>query len=423
MKNSRISSQQSKVTVHNDINHMSFPQVKRFGNLAASLRIESLRHSFTEGFSMRVFGESLCGRTSPEQISARSRADRHDKLHRSHVVGYGVKVPYIVLFLLFILCCSSVTSVCAAVIKSRAAVVIDAETGKILYAKNPDARLLPASTTKLVNALVVLERAHLDDVTTVSARAAGQPPTKAGLKKGDKVTIRALLYAALMKSANDAAVALAEAVAGSEEAFVKLMNSKAMAIGASDTRFVNANGLPASGQHITARDLAIIMREAIKYPLLREIMGTRVTEVSTKSGKTMFIKNTNRLLWSDDEVLGGKTGYTRQARHCFVCAGERENDTIIVAILGAPNRGLLWKESEYLMDVGEKVMSNASEPVVYLTKLRESPGRTLVGRKRHGRKAAIRRRSRKNRAVLVKQKTREEKIRAIARQEDDGNRG
>jgi D-alanyl-D-alanine carboxypeptidase (penicillin-binding protein 5/6) len=393
MKNSRISSQQSKVSIH--INGMSFPQVKR----ACPSGRQVGNPSLPERFPVRV---------------------GNDKLYQDYV---GKKASYVFFPLFLILCFSFVTSVSATEIKSRAAVVIDAQTGRILYAKNPDARLLPASTTKLVNALVVLERANLDDVTTVSARAAGQPPTKAGLKKGDKVTIRALLYAALMKSANDAAVALAEAVAGSEEAFVKLMNDKAMAIGAEDTRFVNANGLPASGQHITARDLAIIMREAIKYPLLREIMGTRVTEVSTKSGKTMFIKNTNRLLWSDDEVLGGKTGYTRQARHCFVCAGERDNDTIIVALLGAPNRSLLWKEAEYLMDAGEKIMSQASEPVVYLTKLHESPVRTVSARKRHGRRGALRKRSRKNRAALVKNRSRAEKIRAIARQEDDGNRG
>ncbi|MEJ2696754.1 MAG: D-alanyl-D-alanine carboxypeptidase [Candidatus Sulfobium sp.] len=334
-----------------------------------------------------------------------------------------VKLFYIFILLLFILYFSAATPVLARQIRARAAVVMDAKTGRVLYAKNPDARLMPASTTKLVNALVVLERAKLDDVTTVSGRAAAQPPTKAYLKKGDKVTIRALLYAALMKSANDAAVALAEAVAGSERAFVRLMNRKAIAIGADETRFINANGLPGRGQRITARDLAIIMRQAIRYPLLREIMGTRVKEVSTRDGKTMFIKNTNRLLWSDDDVLGGKTGYTRKARHCFVCAGERDNDTIIVAILGAPHRNLLWKEAEYLMDVGEKIMSSDSRPVVVVTKHHRSSGKTLSAKKGRGRRVVVRKRSKKDRSVLVRNRISEEKIRAVARQEDDGNRG
>ena len=327
------------------------------------------------------------------------------------------------LLLIFTLCLPFANAASARQIKARAAVVINAATGRVLFAKNPDVKLMPASTTKLVNALVVLDRAKLDDVTTVSARAAAQPPSKAGLKPGDRLTIRTLLYAALMKSANDAAVALAEAVAGSEEAFVRMMNEKAAEIGADDTRFINANGLPGRGQHITARDLAIIMKHAIKYPLLREIMGTRVKEVSTKDGKTMFIKNTNRLLWSDDEVLGGKTGYTRKAKHCFVCAGERDNDTIIVALLGEPQRALLWKEAEYLMGVGEKVINDDSEPVVYVTKSHNSSARRVVHRKRHVRRTVVRKRSRKNRAALVKNREREEKIRAIARQEEDGSRG
>jgi D-alanyl-D-alanine carboxypeptidase (penicillin-binding protein 5/6) len=238
----------------------------------------------------------------------------------------------------------------------------------VLYAKNPDLKLLPASTTKLMTALVVVEKAKLSDVVTISRKAASAQPTKAGFKEGDKVTIETLLYAALMKSANDAAVALAEAVAGSEEQFVTLMNRKALAIGADDTKYINANGLPGNGQYITAYDLSKIMRQAIKYPVLKEILGTRIAEVSTETGKSIFIKNTNRLLWSDEELLGGKTGYTRQARHCFVCAGERENETIIVALLGAPSRDLLWKESEELMAFGTKVINRSEEPVIYLTK-------------------------------------------------------
>ncbi len=270
--------------------------------------------------------------------------------------------------LLFIIHFLLPSAVFAEEVKSRAAVVMDAVTGRVLYAKNPDLSLLPASTTKLMTALVVVERAKLSDVTTISRKAANTPPTKVGFREGDKVTLETLLYAALVKSANDAAVALAEAVAGSEEEFVTLMNRKALAIGAEDTRFINANGLPGEGQHITAYDLAKIMRQAIKYPILKEILGTRTTEVSTEAGKSKLIRNTNKLLWSDEELLGGKTGYTRQARHCFVCAGERGNETIIVALLGAPSRDLLWKESEELMAFGINVINRSEEPVIYLTK-------------------------------------------------------
>ena len=291
------------------------------------------------------------------------------KSESSKVKGSGFSIlVYVLFFSLFTFHFSLFTVVYAEDIQSRAAVVMDAATGRVLYAKNPELRLMPASTTKLMNALVVIEKARLTDVVTVSRNAANAAPTRAGLRAGDRVTIETLLYAALMKSANDAAVALAEAVAGSEDEFVALMNMKALAIGANDTHFINANGLPGRGQYTTAYDLSKIMRHAIRYPVLKEILGTRITEIATETGKTMYIKNTNKLLWSDEELLGGKTGYTNQARHCFVCAGERGNETLIVALLGSPRRDLLWKESEALMEVGSKVMNNNEDPVVYLTR-------------------------------------------------------
>lgn len=251
-------------------------------------------------------------------------------------------------------------------IKSRAAVVMDAETGRVLYAKNPDLRLMPASTAKLMTALVVMEKTNLNDVITVSKKASSSPATKIGLRQGDNITVEALLDTALIKSANDAAVALAEATAGSEEEFVRLMNQKALALGLNNTRFINPNGLPGTGQYITAHDLAEIMRQAIRYPLLKEILGTRVAEVFTGEGKTIFIKNTNKLLWS--ELMEGKTGYTKEAGHCFAGAAERETGTIIVALLGTPSRPLLWKETEDLMALGTRVLNNLEEPVVYITK-------------------------------------------------------
>jgi len=281
----------------------------------------------------------------------------------------------------------------AAAIQSRAAVVMDAATGRLLYAKNPERCLMPASTTKLMTALVVLDNAGLGDVATVSRRASRTAPLTAGFHEGDKVTIETLLYAALVRSANDAAVVLAEAVAGSEEAFVKLMNMKAIAIGADNTKFINANGLPGKGQYITALDLAKIMRQAIQHPVLREILGTRMAEVSTESGKTIFLKNTNRLLWSDKDIVGGKTGYTRGALHCFVCAGERENGTLIVAVLGTPSRSLLWKESEDLMEIGSKVMNHQEEPTVYLTKAAYSPAK--MTRVSHAKKMKMKKSKRK----------------------------
>ncbi|MGD1075486.1 MAG: D-alanyl-D-alanine carboxypeptidase family protein [Thermodesulfovibrionales bacterium] len=303
---------------------------------------------------------------SPIKSAVRKYNELRAASNKSHVENIGISIVFS--FLLITSCLCLVTVVAAENITSRAAVVMDAVTGRVLYAKNSEHFLMPASTTKLMTALVVLEHSQLSDVVTVSRRAAGASPSKVGLKEGDKVTIATLLYAALMRSANDAAVALAEAVSGTEEEFVKLMNEKAIAIGAYHTKFINANGLPGKGQYITAYDLSMIMKQAIQYPVLKEILTTRVREISTQSGKTIFIKNTDMLLWSDKDIVGGKTGYTRQARHCFVCAVERDNETLIVALLGAPRRDLLWTESENLMEFGSKVMNHEEVPVVYLTK-------------------------------------------------------
>ncbi|MBI5632634.1 MAG: D-alanyl-D-alanine carboxypeptidase [Nitrospirae bacterium] len=261
----------------------------------------------------------------------------------------------------------SVSTVFGEEIKARAAVVMQAETGRVLFAKNPELRLFPASTTKLMTALVVLDRLHPDDLVTVSARAAAAPPTKIGLRHGDTITIGSLLYAALIRSANDAAVALAEAVTGSEEAFVELMNRKAVSLGLYNTRFINPNGLPGPGQYTTALELAQIMREALKYPLLQEILGTRFADVSTASGRAKTIRNTNQLLWSDQEFMLGKTGYTRDARHCFVGAGDCGSGTLVVALLGEPVRDHLWSEAGSLMTLGARVINKLEEPVVYIT--------------------------------------------------------
>jgi D-alanyl-D-alanine carboxypeptidase (penicillin-binding protein 5/6) len=278
------------------------------------------------------------------------------------------RISFFFLAVLFFILYFLLFTASAGEISSRAAVVIDASTGKLLYAKNPDLKLAPASTTKLMTAIVTIENADLKDVVRISRNASHVSPHKAGFKAGDRISIEKLLYAALVGSANDAAVALAEGVAGSEARFVEMMNAKAVSIGASNTRFINPHGLPGPGQHITASDLSKIMTYALRYPKLRKIIGTRVTEISTKNGHSIFLKNTDRLLWSDDELVGGKTGYTRKARHCFVCAAEREGDAVVVAVLGSPSRSNLWKESKTLIVKGFDLMESNGEPVVYVTK-------------------------------------------------------
>lgn len=240
----------------------------------------------------------------------------------------------------------------AGAITSEAAAIMDASTGEILYGKNSDDLLLPASTAKLMTAIIVMEKADLTETVTISPKASRTPSLKSGFKKGDKVTIESLLYAALLKSANDAAVVLSEAIAGSEDSFVSLMNQKSVSIGAANTKFINATGLPGNGQHITASDLSRIMRYALNYQKLREILSTPAAEVSTEKGKVIRLRNTDKLLSSDEEVIGGKTGYTYQAKHCFVFAAERNKKTIIVTLLRSPSRKNMWREAKELTDKG-----------------------------------------------------------------------
>jgi D-alanyl-D-alanine carboxypeptidase (penicillin-binding protein 5/6) len=245
---------------------------------------------------------------------------------------------------------------------------MEASTGRILYGKNPNLKLPPASTTKLMTAMVVLDRIHPGSTVVISEGAATISRIKANFRAGETVTVESLLNAALIKSANDAAFALAEAVAGTEEMFVELMNQKVIALGLEDTRFINATGLPGYGQHTTAYDLARMLRYALRYPLIKEIINTKASRISTEEGRAIFIRNSNRLLWEDESILGGKTGYTREAKHCLVCASGQGNETVIAAVLGAPSREKLWKESEALLEKGYKILQGREEPVMYFTR-------------------------------------------------------
>ncbi len=237
----------------------------------------------------------------------------------------------------------------AEIIKSRAALTIDASTGEILFSKNSNWRLPPASTTKLMTAILAIEHEDLTKVVRISKKASRAPHSKAGFKEGDQITMEGLLYAALLGSANDAAVALAEAIAGSEQRFVPLMNEKALSLGAKDTKFINATGLPGPGQYTTALDLSKILNHALRFSKLREIIRTPEARITTEKGKVFHLSSTDKLLRSDEKIIGGKTGYTRRAGHCFVCAAQDETRTILVAILGSRNRKSLWMETEKLL--------------------------------------------------------------------------
>ncbi len=241
---------------------------------------------------------------------------------------------------------------------------MDGQTHKLLYAKNPNLRLEPASTTKLVTAMVALDKLYPDAMVRVSRRAAYTPSIAPHLRPGEMISVHDLLYFALMRSINGAAVALAEAVSGSESAFTVLMNQKAASLGAIQTRYVNATGLPAPGQYITASDLALILDGALRYPLIRQIIHTKQKEMDV-DGRHVFLRNTDELLWSDGNLIGGKTGYTRAAENCLAFAASRGDCTLVASLLGERERGNLWLEGKRLLEKSYLVANGTTPPEIY----------------------------------------------------------
>ncbi len=236
-------------------------------------------------------------------------------------------------------------------IPAKAAIVMD-EAGAVLFAKYPDAKLAPASTVKLMTAMVALDRLDPDKRVRISRNAAAVRSIRPRIRRDEEMSVFDLLHLALMKSINSAAVAIAEAAAGSEQNFVALMNQKAKEIGAKDTLYANASGLPKGAQYTTARDLALIMKHALSYPLIKEIIGKKGSLITTAGGREIFVANTDDLLWHKDNVIGGKTGYTGDARHCFVGAVNTERGPIITAVLGARSRACLWRSALILVELG-----------------------------------------------------------------------
>jgi len=234
-------------------------------------------------------------------------------------------------------------------VSAKAAVVMDAETGKVIISRNMDMKLQPASTTKVMTAIVAMERTKPTDVFRVSKYATTMSPSKVYLRPGDEVTVEALLYSMLLKSANDSAAAVAEGVGGSEAAFAKLMTEKAHEIGALNSNFKNASGLPADDHYTTAYDLALILRYAMRSERFMTISSTKFATLNMGEKDRMLLKNHNKLLWFYDGAGAGKTGYTVAARHCYVGEAFCSNTRLIVAVLKSQN---LWGDTKKLLDKG-----------------------------------------------------------------------
>jgi len=236
-------------------------------------------------------------------------------------------------------------------ITARAAVIMDAGTGEVVWERNSTDPLPPASTTKVMTAILALESGRLDESFRVSEYAAETAPSGIHLRAGQRMRLKNLLYAVLLNSANDAAEVVAEGLAGSEEVFAARMTARARELGASTAHFANPHGLTAPGHEMSARDLAMIFRHGLDVPLFREILETRSVQVPLEANHIQWVAlhSHNRLLTGNAYQVIGKTGYTRPARRCFVGAARHGDRELIIALLGARD---LWSDARRLFAYG-----------------------------------------------------------------------
>lgn len=229
-------------------------------------------------------------------------------------------------------------------------ILINADTGEVLYESNADEERAIASTTKIMTALLTLESGQLDRRFTVDPMAIRVEGTSMGLREGDIVTRRALCYGMLLPSGNDAANAAAVSVSGSMTAFADKMNEKAAALGMTSTHFVTPSGLDADGHYSTARDMAILTRAALKNEEFRKICGLSSAAISFGNPpKRRTLYNSNKLLARYEGCIGVKTGFTDNARRCLVSAAERDGVTLIAVTLNAADD---WNDHTRLLNYG-----------------------------------------------------------------------
>lgn len=240
---------------------------------------------------------------------------------------------------------------------AQAAILIDATTGRVLYEKNPDAKAMPASTTKMMTCILGLENANDDDIVEVDKRAVGVEGSAIYINEGDKIKMSELLQATMLASGNDGAAAIAYYVGkGSLETFVQMMNDKAKEIGATNTHFNNPHGLTDPNHYTTARDLAKIARYAYQNEKFRKIVSTKEQEIQwvNPAERKDIYGSTNRLLWNYDDVTGIKTGYTDAAGGCLVASAQKNGVTLIAVVLKTSDSRARFVEGRALLDYGFK---------------------------------------------------------------------
>ena len=234
-------------------------------------------------------------------------------------------------------------------LNSRVAVAYDRQSGNVIFGKEENRRSAMASTTKIMTATILIENADLSQTVTISAKAAGTGGSRLGLKKGDKITMQDLLYGLMLKSGNDAAVAIAETVGGSVEGFAELMNAKAKELGLENTHYVTPHGLDNPEHYTTAYELAKLADYALKNETFSKVVNTKNYTV-TINGYPKNISNTNELLGYLDGVNGVKTGFTNNAGRCLVTSVNRNGFEVITVVLQADTKKFRTSDSIKLIE-------------------------------------------------------------------------
>jgi len=238
---------------------------------------------------------------------------------------------------------------------AQSAMLMDVDTGTIIYEKNSHEQVPPASITKIMTMLLIMEaidqkKITMDEMVTASERAASMGGSQIFLEPGEQMSVRDLLKGIAMASGNDASVAMAEKIAGSEEMFVQMMNERAEQLGMKNTHFVNSNGLPAANHYSTAHDIAIMSKELLKYESITEFTGKYQDYLRTESDNPFWLVNTNKLVRFYTGVDGLKTGYTSEAKFCLSATAKKDNLRVIAVVLGEPNTKTRNAEVSSLFD-------------------------------------------------------------------------
>lgn len=256
-------------------------------------------------------------------------------------------------------------------LSARAAVLIDGKSGKVLFEKNKDERLPMASTTKIMTGLLACESKKMKKVVTVSPVASGTEGSSLWLEPGEKQTLENLTYGLMLRSGNDAAVAIAEYLGGSTEAFALMMNERAKKIGVQNTGFQNPNGLDAEGHFTTAYDLALISREAMKNKKFRKIVSTKSKTIPWESSEwDRSLTNHNKMLWRYEGCNGIKTGFTKKSGRCLVTSAKRGKTKLICVTLNAPDD---WNDHTKMLDYGFETLGVTEEKTVFLPFFKKAP--------------------------------------------------